>query len=355
MSNPRLKLSWSDHPKYPSTKVAPLPDGSSVTIFLTTNTAFIEHIRGRRSSGIERTYHPVGDPLDQAKQVAEEWAAEAYPLAALGQLAKDNPVDYRDKLEKLEALRRGAKTPGERQAAEAAIERTTRRWMKEQEAAYISGQVQEDRARLARPEQRQQSAVFAEARKRVEATLRKTLGSVVWSKLDRDARSGLVNEAIALWIERGRPANAWRDIANHIRRAHRSRLEKDVQFGEYDKDELADEFVSPEARQEAAERSAAGDRAANVRDEMAAESPLGKMRVSLVELHIGEKVFPGQPRRLLGSQPRKDLARHHPPGGKDCPTCKAIARFVRIAGLTPDAVGRNVDETLVEMRQRMGE
>lgn len=94
-------------------------------------------------------------------------------------------------------------------------------------------------------------------------------------------------------------------------------------------------------------------------DELAALERAGpdkKALASLIAMHLGKAVVPGQPARLLGAKPCRDLIgknKNHPvgPGGR-CPTCAAIARFVRIQGLGPTETAALVDAFFVEQERK---
>lgn len=355
MPNARLRLIWNKHPRFHHTIVAALPDGSEVAISAlgavgSARMLFVEHIRGKHPQQLVRTIsriavpHDVGTPLDKAKQAAEEWAAEAYPLAALGQVAKKNPTKLEEKLAKIEALRRGATTPGERRAAQAAYDRIVSQLLAEAEA-------EPEPAPRAPPPGVDKKELRA-TQKLLEEALRAVFGPS-WGRLDSDARAGLIDEAYVRWLEAGGDRRVdVRQIANDVRRASRSARDREVGFGSYASDE-AGSFVDPEDAWEAAERAEQAASLWQLLEEFAGRDEVSKMQATIVQLHLGEKVFPGQPNRLRGDLPQRDLAAFHPGGGPRCPTCRAVARYVRVAGLTPDAVGSIVDGVLADIRQQI--
>lgn len=84
-----------------------------------------------------------------------------------------------------------------------------------------------------------------------------------------------------------------------------------------------------------------------------------QFRAVIVLLHLGERVFPRQPESLtrksrspLGGRTvpaaAKDLGLFHPAQGTtSCPTCRAIARFVRVPGLDARGVSLLIDSAAV--------
>ena len=460
MSSPRLDLDWDQHARFPHTWIAPLPDGTEVSIFIQAaqgrgygNNVFIEHlVHDKQDHRAFATAHRVlrakGMRLSEVKQAAEEWAAETYPLAMLGQiktnpkevqllrwetlghpmrsrtlswqtqrlpdntyffidevetsagwlivlfrapfsatkfgqcariavggrhekdslkgvaerisqhdfplltlsqLGRKNPNDTKliAKLQKVEALRRGATTTGERRAAEQAYERLVQQLEKSREL-----ELQKPKPPIRQPPKQPSRKEVQATRSVMEKALRAVYGPS-WSRLDGDARAAAVDEAYVRWLEAGAHAQVdIHQIALDVRRAQRASREKEMQFGEYASDE-AGSFVDPEDAHEAAERVSRGDTVWSLLEDFSRRSEVSKMQATLVELHLGKSVFPGQPRRLKGSMPSRDLAETHPGGGERCPTCRAIARYVRVAGLTPDAVGQTVDSVLVDLRQQL--
>lgn len=361
-----MKLDWQDDPtrvpadqamKRPIWKTsAPLPDGLRLDLWFI-GRGNIKHVTAERVDPTRRTAEAVlkfhTDSVETAKRAAENWADSAYPLHALAQLGRENPdKDLLTKLRRVEALRKGATTPGERRAAEQAYERLVRRLEKEYTKAATFREIADPKMlesrRVGAEEARKDLSLLSQA-------LRSTFGSMQWGRMDAGLREELAQEAYERWLSVGRDPSAVKEIANSIRRERRASLDRDVGIGAFASDEIEDSFVMPEEAQAAGLREAQQAQAQGLLDELAAQGPLGKIKASLVELHLGESVIPGQPSRFKGKGPRRDLEQFHPPGGQVCPTCRAIARFVRVQGMTPDTVGRNIDEVLVQMRQELGE
>lgn len=172
----------------------------------------------------------------------------------------------------------------------------------------------------------------------------------MWRRLPATEREQLPYEVYSRWLAQrpvGQPTAA--DLQTIVcavyleSRAH----EKEQGLGaEVDKqgpahtsvDEVVDE-TSPRSRALAALR--AGDES-------------DRLQALLVDLHMGTFILPNQPARLTGQAPVRDLEKKHPGGGVDCPTCRAIARVVRARRLTPDVVGRAVDDFTIRLQEELG-
>ena len=349
MPEPRLHLMWEKHPRFPTTWVASLPDGTWVTIFVGGN-IFIERAcptdaKGVAPARVETIKRLTGGTVEAAQLIAEQWAAQTYPLSALGQLGKKNPsTKLEAKLAKVEALRRGAKTPGERKAAQAAYDRIVNQ--------LLSAPPPEPEPRRAPPPGVDRKEL-RETRRLLGQALRAVFGPS-WGRFDSDTRAGLVDEAYVRWLEAGgHPRVDVHQIALDVRRESRAARDREVGFGQYDSDEPGS-FVDPAEAQESREQEARAATLWQLLEDFSERDEVSKMQATIVQLHLGERGFPGQPNRLKGELPQRDLAEFHPGGGDRCPTCRAIARYVRVAGLTPEAVGRTVDGVLVELRQQLG-
>ena len=161
-----------------------------------------------------------------------------------------------------------------------------------------------------------------------------------WRSMDKSARDSATADAYLAWIETGEPltAETAKLAANAARRQGRAAADREVGIGEYASDEIAAPSFDPV---EAMEPEGPGVMARVLH--AVEQRPDGKLRSSIIRLHLGEALFPAQPRTLLGRQPRLNLEKWHPGTSRRCPTCRSISRFLRARGLTPAAVGRVID------------
>lgn len=402
-----MKLDWEDRPYLNNTEVfaAVLPDGSRLVIYPEFTLLpedktprvvgrSIQHRAAKLAHQVEIAFLG-GDSADDAKKVAEGLADEMFPLQALGKIAEENPAvpqparGAHDK-EAIKRIRRFlsvahhpdklaarlGRRPTVREVAQA-----TRRQARIGRAAwhelnamlqpFLAGQEAsppgwviavrpKTRPLPTRPAPSPQKKLRRQikaARAEFEKALRRVFGRP-WYRLDRDTRDGIISEAYVQWLERTGggdkvdPDDA-ANIARAIRRSRRAAMEKEVQFGEHSGDEPG-EYVSPE---EAEAESARQDFLSVIEQQLEgleAQGPEGKVRTTLIRLHLGELVFPNQPPRLRGKQPALDFRTHHPGAGSECPTCRAIARYVRTRGLTADAVGHVIDDFRIQVKQEAG-
>lgn len=246
---------------------------------------------------------------------------------------------------------------------------------------------------------RAQTERYNVLRKAASRSLRAAF-SRAWYQFDQDKKEGFIGEAVALWLAGPGPARGvvtvlpperpgarpqtviedlrttaqdvtkakpsatlllseFREIAVEVRRSARAE-EAEVQFGEFVGDEPSAEFVDPVA--EAAREAASATKVGLIQQALREleKEPGGEAKAALVRLHLGESVVPGQPGKLTGTLPfshltgtrktkgklRQGIARHPRRPGRECPTCKRIARFVRLPGLDERQVGHLVDEVV---------
>lgn len=385
-----MKLNWTTHPSWgpPGTTQlrATLPDGRQVKVV----PLFDENViygydflvdgrkPGRAPSQTERG----------AITAAETWAAEHFPLQALAQVTRPNPdipmKAVGHQAEQVKKLRRFlsvafhpdhlvsrlGRQPTAREVADATqlqsmvgvadwqqLNQMLEPFLREQVAVPPGWALP---ARTApRPPPVLRAPSERERIKRNQDAIRKGLKSVfnrLWYRMDKGMQEELVAEAFVVWLAAGgtghiSPADA-QDVAKKVRIERRKALEKEISFGDYDKDE-AGEWVPPEQAEEDNTRAGQAQLASDFRDTLEQSGPAGKLQVALVELHLGETVFPGQPARLKGDAPVRDLRRRHPGIGQKCPTCRSIAHYVRVRGLTPEGVARAVDDYYIRLRQAL--
>jgi hypothetical protein len=189
-------------------------------------------------------------------------------------------------------------------------------------------------------------------KKLIRRVLETTIYGPSWRKKDAATQDDLISEIYLRWLARGESGAIDPDmilVEGRKVRKERADADKTVGFGAYNSDEVGG-FTSPEDAQEEGAREDKRSLLRDVLDRMADQSEAGKLQVTLVNLHLGETVFPGQPRRLTGTQPGKDLAKYHPGRSDRCPTCQAISKYVRVRGLTPAVVSRAVDDLFMKVR-----
>ena len=338
---------------------------------------------------VTQTIRPPSPDMETGKRRAEAWASEQFPLHALAALAKENP-DIPNKAtgpqdaETIKRIRRFLSlavhsdrlafrlgrppTPREITSAnqdQIAVNHADWRQLNELLSPFLKEETAAPpewslppRPKTVRPPPRPPSEreLIRVNRGLLRAELKKALG-LHWARMDRDAREGYVSEALIGWMETGGTgrisAAEAKDQAKAVRRSVRSRLEKEVPTEGYSKDE-AGSFTSPEAAEADNTRAGQSELASQLRKQIEESGPAGKLQVALVELHLGERVFPGQPGRLQGTRPASDLRKYHPGIGRRCPTCQAISRYVRVRGLTEEAVARAVDGYYIELQQVLG-
>ena len=153
---------------------------------------------------------------------------------------------------------------------------------------------------------------------------------------------------------------------------------------------LVQEIPSPETAASDSQERPSRD-VADVLEDLK-KSPSGRIKVTLYNLHLGKNVLPGQPDALRSIVVKKlddprafwfldydiktrtgddvnaaekrsgrhylrvpaalsNLERYHTGGrhGAGCPTCKVLARFVRVPGLNPEVVASIVDDVMLRL------
>lgn len=383
-----MKLNWSTHPAWgpPGSTLlrAPLPDGTWAKVAALFDGdrvyGYGAFVAGRGVSRAPRRTQA------EAVEDAEDWATAYFPLQALAQVARPNPDipmkavgPQAGQVKKLRRflsvafhpdrlVSRLGRQPTAREVADATqlqamvgvadwqqLNQMLEPFLREQVAAPPGWALPARIEPLPPPALRVPSE--RERIRKNQDTIRKGLKGVfnrLWYRMDKGMQEELVAEAFVVWLAAGgtghiSPADA-QDVAKKVRIERRKALEKEMSFGDYDKDE-AGEWVPPEQAEEDNTRAGQAQLASDFRDTLEKSGPAGKLQVALVELHLGELVFPGQPARLKGGVPLRDLRKHHPGVGRNCPTCRAISHYVRVRGLTPEGVARAVDDYYIRLRQ----
>jgi len=193
--------------------------------------------------------------------------------------------------------------------------------------------------------------------KRAERILRRTLGP----HASRGAE--LVDEVVVAAASQAGSIEGVTDeqlqsAANAARRRVRAAIEAELQFGAGPEHRAVTERAEHEAWKRQEERSeSTGPVFAEVEDQlrsMEGGDVAEQAKAIMVRLHFGQQVFPGQPLRFRAGATQANLKQFHrigPGRNGSCPTCKAIAQYLRVPGMTDRDVARVVDAFLFQLER----
>lgn len=217
------------------------------------------------------------------------------------------------------------------------------------------------------PEAKKKPAFDPDILERMQGIVKKELMRAFgpsWKKPDLD-KEGLISEAITQWVEQ----YGWSELPTPdklhpivlgIRRS-RQDIRREAKVESFERQDLS--HLSPtagtvgadvlrEQQEEEREQELRLGTIAQYLNRLKKGSMADQFRATIIQLHYGDRIASNQPAVLLGNVPQKNLILKHQPGvPSDCPTCRAIARYVRMYGLTAADVSTVVDQFLVDLAQ----
>lgn len=210
--------------------------------------------------------------------------------------------------------------------------------------------------RSPRPVSRDTSELYERMTRRAEKILGQTIGppwshpKMLGGAHNLDGRRAMTQDVLTRAWEKAGSLDRVEDLhlreaAAAVRKEWRAAGEREMKFGEYVESE------GTAAREEDDEPSTVSGADIDTLLRSLAQGDLYQQTVALmVGLHFGRPMMDGQPGSLRGGQPLKNLKSYHSFRSRRegvCPTCRAISRFIRIPGSSPEYVSQQVDSFLV--------